>query len=83
MRFLVKVFEYGYISVTINGIAFIFDIQLAKDLGNPFTKLFLKKIIFFYCKFRRFRLRFFLQNLGVLKVFFQVFISASNLEICY
>ena len=52
-RFLVKVFEYGYISVTINGIPFIFDIQLAKDLGS------------------------------VLKVLFQVFESASNLEMCY
>ena len=79
MRFLVKVFEYGYISVTINGIAFIFDIQLAKDIGNTF---FVKQI-FFYCKLRRFRLRILLQNLGVLKLLVQVFESASNLEMCY
>ena len=43
LRFLVKVFKYGYISVTINGIAFIFDIQLAEDLGNPFPGYFWKK----------------------------------------
>ena len=43
LRFLVKVFEYGYISVTINGIAFIFDKQLAKDLGNPLPGYFCEK----------------------------------------
>ena len=67
LRFLVKVFEYGYISVTINDIAFIFYIQLPKDLSNTFLE---KKN---YCKFRRFRLRF------VYKISFQ---SASNLEMC-
>ena len=36
LRFLVKVFEYGYISVTINNIAFIFYIPLPKDLSNTF-----------------------------------------------
>ena len=77
LRFLVKVFEYGYISVTISnyGIAFIFYIQLAKDLGNPFPG--------YFCKLRRFRLRIFLQNVGVLKFLVQVFESASNLEMCY
>ena len=40
---MVKVFEYGYISVTINGIAFIFYIQLPKDLDNTFPGYFCKK----------------------------------------
>ena len=43
MTFLIKVFEYGYISVTINGIAFIFYIQLPKYLGNTFPWYFCKK----------------------------------------
>ena len=58
LRFLVKVFEYGYISVTINGIAFIFDIQLPKDLGNTFPGYFCIQKYFF------------IENLGVLDLEF-------------
>ena len=54
LRFLVKVFEYCYISVTINGIAFIFHIQLPKDLGNTLPG--------YFCKTKY----FFIVNLGVL-----------------
>ena len=41
------------------GLLFIFYIQLPKDLGNIFPRYFFLKKIFFYCKFRRFRLRIF------------------------
>ena len=68
LRFLVKVFKYGYISVTINGIAFIFDIQLAKDHGNKFPGYFCKKKYVFIVNLGVLDLEFFLQNLVVLKV---------------
>ena len=58
LRFLVKVFEYGYISVTINDIAFIFYIQLPKDIGNTFPGYFCKNKYFF------------IVNLGVLDLDF-------------
>ena len=50
LRFLVKVFEYGYISVTINGIAFIFDIQLAIACKKQkiFVNLGVLDLEFFY-----------------------------------
>ena len=38
--FWLKFFEYIDISVTINGIAFIFYIQLPKDLGKTFPRYF-------------------------------------------
>ena len=61
---MVKVFEYGYISVTINGIAFIFYIQLPKDLGNTFPRYFCKKKYFF------------IVNLGVLdQAFFKMLLT--------
>ena len=47
LRFVVKVFEYGYMWVTINDIAFIFYIQPPKDLSNTFLGLFCKKTYFF------------------------------------
>ena len=74
---LVKVFLNGYILVTINSIAFIFYIQLPKDLGNTFPRYFCKNKKS-YCKFRRFR-----QNFDVSKLLVKVFKSASYLEICY
>ena len=59
---LVKVFKYGYISVTINGIAFIFDIQLSKDLGNTILGYFGKTKYFF------------IVNLGVLDVLDKIWV---------
>ena len=46
----VKSIYSGYISVTVNGIAIIFCIQLPKDLGNTFPEYFCKKYIF-YCSY--------------------------------
>ena len=58
-----------------------FTYSFLKTLAIHFQGIFVKKI-FFYFKFRRFRLRFFLQNLGVLKLLLKVFQSASKLEMC-
>ena len=56
---LVNVFLFANISVSIHRIAFIFYIQLPKDIGNTFPYILSRKIFFCYCKFRRFRLKFF------------------------
>ena len=75
LRMLVKVFEYGYISVIINDTAFIFDIQLAKDLGNIFPWYFCKKKYFFNVNLGVLDLEFFtkLQNFGVLRMLVKLF----------
>ena len=47
------------------------------------TRFLFCKTIIFYCEISCFRVGFFLQNVGVLKLLVKVFKSASNLEMCY
>ena len=39
---MVKVLLYGYISLTLNGIPFIFGTHLPKDIGNTFQGILWK-----------------------------------------
>ena len=66
--FLVKVFLLANISVSIHRIAFIFHIQLPKDIGNTFPGYFCKKIYFF------------IVNLGVLDLdfFYKIWVFCSK-----
>ena len=43
---LVTVFQYGYISVTINAITLIFYTHLPKDMNKTLQRFFVKKIVF-------------------------------------
>ena len=61
--FLIKVFLFAYISVSIHRIAFLFYIQLHKDIGNTFPGHW--QYIHF-CKNKY----FFIVNLGVLDLEF-------------
>ena len=64
--FLVKVFLIANISVSIHRIAFIFYIQLPKDLVNTFLRYFCKNKYFSIVNLGVLDLEF-LQNFGVLR----------------
>ena len=70
--------KFGYISLTINGIAFIFYIQLPKDLNNT-CPMFCEQNIFCNGHLIVFRLNFFFK-FWVVEAFD---LSASNLEMFY
>ena len=76
---MVKVFYYGYILVTIKGIAFTFYPQLPKDLSNTFLGFFCKKKYVFIVNLGVLDLEFFTIFWVFLQV--EVFVSACNLEI--
>ena len=81
-HFWLKLFNIVVSQKLSMGLLLYFTYYFLKTLAIHYQVCFIKKI-YFYCKFRRFRVWFFLQNVGVLKLLVKVFKSASNLEMCY